>query len=107
MRLQLLKSEFVCPNGGATFKKKKMGFTQCKAEQPLRGMELKEIGIQEICSERRGNKLYVYTLIRLYYTLRKKNPRMNNPQPPFPFPFPFLFPTLQLSDTSLTKDFIK
>ena len=31
-----------------------------------------------------------------------KNPIMNNPQPPFPFPIP----TLRLSDTSPTKDFM-
>ena len=32
--------------------------------------------------------------------LRMKNPRMNNPQPPFPFPIPML----QLWNTSHTKD---
>ena len=31
-----------------------------------------------------------------------KKLRMNNPQPPFPFPIP----TLRLSDTSPTKDFM-
>ena len=37
---------------------KKSGFTPCKAEQPLQGMEFqekeaqKDIGIQEICLER-------------------------------------------------------
>ena len=37
MRLKLLKSEYVCLNGEITFFKK-LGFTQYKAEQPLRGM---------------------------------------------------------------------
>ena len=43
--------------------------------------------------QRRSKKLY---------TLRMKNPRINNLQPPFPFPIP----TLRLSDTSPTKDFM-
>ena len=38
--------------------------------------------------------------IKKLYTLRMKNPTMDNPQLHFPFPIP----TLKLSDTSPTKD---
>ena len=52
-------------------------------------MELKEIGIQEICSERRGKKLYVYTFI-----LYAENEKSENEQPPAFFPLSH--PTLQI-----------
>ena len=38
----------------------------------------------------------------ILYTLRMKNQRINNPRPPFPFPIP----TIRLSDTSSTYDFM-
>ena len=40
--------------------------------------------------------------IKKLYTLRMKNPTMNNPQPPFPFPIP----TLRWSDTYPTENFM-
>ena len=53
-----------------------------KAELPLRGMELKEIGMQEICSERPSKKLYVYTFI-----LYAEDEKSENEQPPAFLPF--------------------
>ena len=40
--------------------------------------------------------------VKKLYTLRMKNPTMNNPRPPFPVPIH----TLRSSDNSPTKDFM-
>ena len=66
------------------------------------------VNIFSIRSSSLKNKLLCITSVHLIfkgkvkYTLRMKNPRMNNPQPPFPFPIH----KLRSSDTSSPKTFM-